>query len=81
MFAFCDDNQNIYNLRSRKDPLTDRIPPSLQPTPPNPRENNNLSPIKPPPTGQQNQNQVNVPTILENPAWSTKKYSLVEDLK
>ena len=26
MFAFQNDNQNTYNLRNRKDPLTDGIP-------------------------------------------------------
>ena len=81
MFAFHNDNRNPYNLKNRKDPLTDGIPPGLQPTPPDPRANNNPLPIRPPPPGQQNQNQGNIPTILKNPAWYAEKYNAVEDLK
>ena len=47
MFSFCNDNQNTYNLRNRKDPLMDRIPLGLQPTPPNPRASNNLPLVRP----------------------------------
>ena len=46
MFSFRNDNQNTYNLRNRKDPLTDGIPPSLQPTPLDPRESNNPPPVR-----------------------------------
>ena len=74
-------NQNTYNLRSRKEPLMDGIPLALQPNPPNPRASNNSTPIRPAYGGQQNHNQVNVPTILKNPAWSTEKYNVVEELK
>ena len=81
MFAFRNGNRNTYNLKNRKDPLMDGIPPALQPTPPNSRENNNSPPIRPVYGGQQNQNQVNVPTILKNPTLSTEKYSVIEDLK
>ena len=51
----------------------DGIPPSSQPTPPNPRDNNNSAPIRLTFGGQQNQNQVNVTIMLKNLAWSTKK--------
>ena len=61
--------------------MTDEIPPALQPTPPDPRASNNPPPVRPVYGGKQNQNQGNVPTILKNPAWSTKKYNAVEDLK
>ena len=71
----------MYNLRSRKEPLIDGIPPALQPTPPNLRASNSLVPVRPPYGGQQNQNQGNIPIILKNHAWSTEKYSAVEDLK
>ena len=54
MFSFCNDNPNIYNLRNRKDPFTNGIPLTLQPTPPNPRESNNLPPIRLVYGGQQN---------------------------
>ena len=81
MFAFRNDNRNTYNLRNRKDPLTDGIPPSLQPTPPDPRASNNPPPIRLVYGGQQNQNQGNVPTILRNLGWSKEKYNVVEDLK
>ena len=47
MFSFHNDNWNTYNLRSRKEPLTDGIPPTLQPTPPDLRASNNLPPIRP----------------------------------
>ena len=56
MFSFCNDNLNTYNLRNRKDPLTDGIPPALQPTPLDPRASNNPPPIRPEYGGQQNQN-------------------------
>ena len=61
--------------------MIDKIPPTLQPTPPDLRVSKNLVPIKPSYGGKHNQNQGNVPTILKNPTWSTKKYSAVEDLK
>ncbi len=51
----------------------DEIPPILQPTPLDPKENNNLPLVRPVQGGQQYQNQVNIPTILKNPAWSTEK--------
>lgn len=41
MFAFRNDNRNTYNLRNRKEPLIDGIPPGLQPTPPDLRASNN----------------------------------------
>ena len=81
VFFFYNDSWNTYILKSKKDSLTDGIPLALQPTPPNPRASNNPPPVRLPPTGQQNQNQGNVLTILKNPTWSTKKYSVVEDLK
>lgn len=61
--------------------MNDGIPLELQPTPPDPRESNNLVPIRLPYGGQQNQNQPNVPKILKNLAWSTEKYSVEKDLK
>ena len=61
--------------------MTDGIPLGLQPTPPNPRASNNPPLVRPVYGGKQNQNQVNVPTILRNPAWSTQKYNVVEDFK
>ena len=81
MFSFRNDNRNTYNLKNWKDPLTDRIPLGLQPTPVDQRASNNMPPVRLIYGGQQNQNQVNVPTILKNPAWSTEKYNAVEDLK
>ena len=48
IFSFRNDNRNTYNLRSRKEPLTDGIPLGLQPTPPDLRVSNNPAPIKPP---------------------------------
>ena len=53
--------------------MIDGIPPTLHPTPPNPKYNNNLVPTKAPYIGKKNQNQGNVPTILKNPIWTTKK--------
>ena len=73
MFSFRNDNQNTYNLKNRKDPLMDGIPPTLQPTPLDPRASKNLPPIRLLYRGKKNHNQVNVQTILKNPTWSTKK--------
>ena len=46
MFSFQNDNRNTYNLRNRKDPLRDGIPPGLQPSPLDPRASNNLPPVR-----------------------------------
>lgn len=81
MFSFQNDNQNAYNLRNRNDPFIYGIPLGLQPNPPNPRASKNPPPVRLVYGGQQNQNQGNVPTILKNPSWSTKKYNAIEDLK
>ena len=61
--------------------MTNGIPLGLKPTPPDARASNNLPPVRLVYGGQQNQNQGNVPTILKNLAWSTKKYNVVEDSK
>lgn len=81
IFTFCNDNQNTFNLRSRKDPLIDGIPPTLQPALLDPRVSENPPLVRPPPARQKNQNQGNVPTILKNLAWSMEKYNAMEDLK
>lgn len=81
MFSFHNDNQNTYNIQNRKEPLTDGIPPRIQTTPPDLRVSNNLAPIRAPYGGQQNQNQAIVRIIMKNLAWSTAKYSAVEELK
>ena len=47
IFSFQNDNKNTFNLRNRKDPLIDGIPPGLQPTPPNPRASNNTPLVRP----------------------------------
>ena len=46
MFTCHNDNQNTYNLRSRKEPKKNRIIWALQPTPPNLRASNNPIPIR-----------------------------------
>ena len=54
MFSFRNDIQNTYNLRSRKEPMPDKIPLALQPTSPDPRASNNLVLIRPLYGGKQN---------------------------
>ena len=61
--------------------MTDGIPHALHLASIDPRANKNLVPTKAPCVGKQNQNQGNMPTILKNLRWETKKYNAVEDLK
>ena len=66
MLVFQNDNWNTYNLHNQTEPMTDGIPPTLHPTPPNPRANKNLVPTRAPYVWKQIKNQGNAPTILKN---------------